>query len=311
MRVLMQNRPEELWQGGDMIQLRATQAALSRLGVDVEYSGAPVYPSPLGMRNFDVVHNFNFSMKWNKYQTWVAKKHKKPLVCSMIYHEGEQFIRYSDQQIMADHTDAMIFLTKGEIERVKRHIRIDDAKCHIIPNGIDPDWFKDTLRDPNMPRYVLTVGRVEPSKGQLEVALACQEIGIHYMMIGQRTDEGYARRCEDAGATYCAPMDKNDLIRMYANCSVFALASKAEVMPLTVMEAMAQAAPVVLTDRCEWETPHVLRCSHGDVGSIKGALQMALVMPRNTLGQEEMRSVTWDHVASKLLNIYNMLCATL
>lgn len=310
MRVLMQNRPEDLWQGGDMIQLRATQAALSRLGVDVEYSGAPVYPSPLGMRNFDVVHNFNFSMKWNKYQTWVAKKHKKPLVCSMIYHEGAQFVSYAEQQIMADHTDAMIFLTKGEIERVKRHIKIDDRKCHIIPNGIDPDWFKETPRDPNMPAYVLTVGRVEPSKGQYEVAQACQNIGIHYMMIGQRTDEAYAKMCEAVGATYCAPMGKNDLIRMYANCAVFALASKAEVMPLTAMEAMAQAAPVVLTDRCEWETNHVLRCTPGDVQSVEQAIRMALVMPRNIKGQEEMRSVTWDHVAKRLLNIYNMLCVT-
>lgn len=309
MRVLMQNRPEELWQGGDMVQLRATQAALSRLGVDVEYSGLPVYPAS-GMRNFEIVHTFNFSMKWNKYQTWVAKKHKKPLVCSMIYHEGGQFVSYEHQQIMADNTDAMIFLTRGEIERVKRHIRIDDEKCHIIPNGIDSDWFKVTPRDPNVPAYALTVGRIEPSKGQLEVALACKNIGIHYMMIGQRTDEGYARRCEDLGATYCAPMEKNDLIRMYANCSVFALASKAEVMPLTVMEAMAQAAPVVLTDRCEWETSNVLRCTPEDVKSIEHSLLMALAMPRNRRGQEEMRSVTWDHVAKKILDIYNTLCVT-
>lgn len=311
MRVLMQNRPEELWQGGDMIQLRATQAALSRLGVEVEYSGAPVYPSPLGMRNFDVVHNFNFSMKWNKYQTWVAKKHKKPLVCSMIYHEGAQFVTYEHQQIMADVTDAMIFLTRGEIERVKRHIKIDERKCHIIPNGIDPDWFKETPRDSTIPPYVLTVGRVEPSKGQYEVALACQKIGVHYMMIGQRTDELYARKCEAIGATHCAPMKMPDLRRMYANCSVFALASKAEVMPLTVMEAMAQAAPVVLTDRCEWETVNVVRCTPGDSKSVEDAIRIALVMPRNVNGREEVRAVTWDHVAKKLLNIYNMLCATL
>lgn len=311
MRVLMQNRPENLWQGGDMFQLRATQAALSRLGVDVEFSGEPIYPRPREMRYFDVVHNFNFSMKWNKYQTWVAKKHKKPLVCSMIYHEGAQFVSYEDQQIMADHTDAMIFLTKGEIERAKRHLALDDSKCYIIPNGIDPDWFKEVPRDSSVPPYVLTVGRIESSKGQLETAEACRRLGIHYMMVGQRTDEAYTRECEALGATYCGVMKMPDLRRMYANCAVFVLASKAEVMPLTVMEAMAQKARVVLTSRCEWETKHVLRCTSEDPDSIESAIRSALVLPPNQAGQDEMREITWDHVAKKILNIYRKLCVTL
>ena len=306
----MQNRPEELWQGGDMVQLRETMNALSKLSVQCEYSGAPVYPSVIGIRTFDVIHNFNFSMAWNKYQTWVAKKHKKPLVCSMIYHEGEQFVPYKFQQIMADATDAMIFLTEGEIERVKRHIKIDDAKCHIIPNGIDPMWFREIAPEKDLPAYALTVGRVDPSKGQLEAALACQKIGIHYMMVGQRTDPEYAKLCEDAGAVYYAPMLPDALIRMYAHCSVFVLASKAEVMPLTVMEAMAQGCNVVLTEKCEWQTPNVVRCTPGSVDSVESAIRLALERPRNIAGIQEMRSMTWENVARKLLKIYQSLCTT-
>lgn len=310
MKVLFQNRAENLWQGGDMIQLRQTAAALERLGVQTEFNDKPVYPVPLLFRGFDVIHNFNFSMAWARYQTWTAKKHKKPLVYSMIYHEGEQFIPYKDQQIMADATDAMIFLTKGEIERVKRHLTIDDAKCHVIPNGVDKFWFKPIGQQKDLPQFVLTVGRVEPSKGQLDTARACKRLGLKYVMIGQRTDEGYTRECEREGAAHFPSMKPEELIKFYAQCSVFALASAAEVQPLAVMEAMAQGASVVLTSKCEWETKNVTRCEHGDVDSIQAAIQVAMLRGKNYAAIKEMEALTWDNVAVQLNSIYHSLCDT-
>lgn len=294
-----------------MVQLRATQDALHKLGVETEFSDQPFYTPALAVQLFDIVHTFNFSMKWNKYQTWVAKKHKRPLVCSMIYHEGEQFVPYADQQIMADNTDAMIFLTEGEIERVKRHIKIDDRKCHVIPNGVHDHWFRQVQKIRTGGPYVLTVGRVESSKGQLDVAQACNNLGVRYVMVGERTDEEYTRACESLGAEHMPPMKPDQLIRMYASCSVFALASRAEVMPLSAMEAMAQGANVVLTAACEWRTRNVVRCMPGDVESIQDAIQSVILAPKNTLAIEEMRSMSWDSVGQKLLKIYQDLCVTL
>lgn len=310
MNVLMQNRPENLWQGGDMIQLRQTQAALIRLGVDVVYSGEPIYPVPLLFRGFDVIHNFNFSMKWAPYQTWTAKKHRKPLVYSMIYHEGEQFVPYKNQQIMADATDAMLFLTEGEIERVARHLTIDRAKCHVIPNGVDEMWFKKVKPQKDLDAFVLTVGRIEPSKGQLAAARACKRIGIKYIMIGQRTDEGYTRDCEREGAAHLPPMEPEKLIKFYGQCSAFVLASAAEVQPLSAMEAMAQGAQVVLTRKCEWETPNVLRCEPMDADSVEAQLRYALTRPKNLAAIQEMKGLTWDATAKKIKAIYDTLCAT-
>lgn len=306
----MQNRPEALWQGGDMVQLRKTAAALDRLGVETEYSDKAVYPVPLLFRGFDVIHNFNFSMPWSKYQTWTAKKHKKPLVYSMIYHEGEQFVPYKEQQIMADVTDAMIFLTPGEILRVERHIKIDRSKCHVIPNGVDPFWFKPYKRQDDMPSFVLTVGRVEPSKGQLAAAEACKRFGIRYVMIGQRTDEEYTRQCEALGAAHLPSMEPKDLVKFYSQCTAFVLASAAEVQPLTAMEAMAQGAQVILTDKCEWETPNVLRCTALDADSILEKLRLVQLRGKNLAGIKEMQGMTWDDVAKKLKAVYDTLCVT-
>lgn len=310
MKVLMQNRPEQLWLGGDMVQLKKTMEALVRLNVEVEFSDRPVYPSAVLFRDFDVIHNFNFSMPWAKYQTWVAKKHKKPLVYSMIYHESDKFIPYPEQQIMADATDAMVFLTEGEKERVKRHLTINDDKCHIIPNGVDKFWFTPFTKQADIPAYVLTVGRVEPSKGQLPTAQACREVGIRYVMIGDRTDETYAQQCEAAGAAHFSSMPPEDLIKFYAQCSVFVLASAAEVQPLSVMEALAQGAQVVLTEKCEWETPNVVRCKPLDAQSIAAQIRVLSLRGKNLAGMREMEKMTWDHVALRLTEIYNKLCIT-
>lgn len=307
MNVLMQNRPEQLWQGGDMIQLRQTAAALERLGLRIEYSGEPIYPIPLLFRGFDIIHNFNFSMAWSPYQAWTAVKHKKPLVYSMIYHEGEQFVPYHKQQIIADNTDAMIFLTEGEIARVERHIEIDRDKCHVIPNGVDPFWFRPIKIDEKIPRYVLTVGRIEPSKGQLQTAIACKKLGIHYVMIGQRTDEAYARKCEAEDAAHLPPMGPEKLIKFYGQCSVFVLASDAEVQPLSVMEAMAQGAQVLLTDRCEWDVKNVIRCHGMDADDIEAKLRIALVRMKNTDGIQEMKKYSWDSAAEQLFDIYQSI----
>lgn len=307
MNVLMQNRPEQLWQGGDMVQLRQTAAALGRLGVSVEYSGEPIYPIPLLFRGFDIVHNFNFSMAWSPYQAWTAVKHKRPLVYSMIYHEGDQFVPYYKQQIIADNTDAMIFLTEGEIERVERHIEIDRKKCHVIPNGVDPFWFRPVRQDEKIPQYVLTVGRVEPSKGQLAVARACKKLGVHYVMIGQRTDEEYTKMCEAEDAAHFPPMGPDKLIKFYGQCSVFVLASDAEVQPLSVMEAMAQGAQVILTDKCEWRVQNVLRCHPGDSDDIEAKLRVALVRMKNTAGIQEMKGYSWDDCARSLLRVYQSI----
>lgn len=295
-----------------MIQLHRTRDALGKLGIETEYSGEAIYPHPLLLRHFDVIHNFNFSMKWSKYQTWVAKKHRKPLVYSMIYHEGDQFVTYKEQQLMADVTDALIFLTPGEIERAKRHLTLEAARCHVIPNGVDAMWFEKPkgaklgLAD----KFVLTVGRVEPSKGQLSAAIACKRLGIQYVMIGQRTDEGYTQQCEQWGAIHLPPMKPAQLLEYYAKCSAFVLASAAEVQPLSVMEAMAQGAQVILTEKCEWETPNVLRCTPMDQVSVEAQLVVALERKKNLAGIKEMKGMTWDNVALKLKHIYESLCDT-
>ena len=100
MKVLFINRPENLWLGGDYIQMKRTAEELVKLGVEVDISETPAISPAIAMRKYDIVHTFNFSMDWSKVAVWIANLWKKKFVASMIYHEGEQFTSYKEQQIM-------------------------------------------------------------------------------------------------------------------------------------------------------------------------------------------------------------------
>lgn len=306
MKVLFQNRPKDSWIGGDMIQLEKTMEAVAKLGVDVEFNGSPVYLPALKYRHFDIVHVFNFSMDWTKYQIITASAQKKPVVCSMIYHESEEYVPYPEQQKLLDYIKAAVFLTPTEKERVRRHLTLDESKAHIIPNGIDPYWFTPVLVGKDIDPYVLTVGRVEPSKGQLGASKACSRIGIKYLMVGERKDEAYAKECESHGAIWNPPLPPKELIKLYASCSVYCLPSKAEVFPLTVMEAGAKGKPIVLTDNCEWKESGSIPCKWHDVDSIEQAIRTASLQGENPL-KEKLRSMTWDDVGKQYLTLYQSL----
>lgn len=305
MKVLFTNRPKDVWIGGDYVQMERTAEELIKLGVEVEIIESGLLRPALRIREFDIVHNFNFSMEWAKYSCWMANLHNKPWVSSMIYAETDQFVDYEKQQVMLDNCSAAIFLNQGEIDRVKRELKLKDEIARIIPNGIDDFWFKSVRSKNNHGDYVLSVGRIETFKGQLAVAKACKQLGLKYICVGERLYEDYAKEVEAQGAIILPPMNKEELIKMYKHAKVMVLASRAELMSLAVMEAMAQDCPVVLTDHSEWKPDSVSLCEFDNITSIKKAIKKEY--GREVNHSKEMKKYRWEEVAKQLKSVYESL----
>ena len=315
LKVLMINRPKDWWKGGDTVQMEATAYALRKLGVEVDISETPLISPALKMLQYDIIHTFNFPLTWSKYAIWAGASWKKKkadlgrgkmgVVASMIYHDTDKFVTFPEQQVMADNCDACIFLAEGELGRAKKHITIDEKKIHFIPNGIHPFWFSE-VKGKKQEDFILTVGRLDGAKGQFELAMACRELKIPLICVGEVTDKDYGELCEEAGAILAGKMEPKDLIKLYAGCKVFALASKAEVMPLVVMEVGAQAKPVVLSERSEYKFKNVIWCQT-DAKSVKKALLQALKQPSNEALRDEVKVMTWDSVGERILEIYKQI----
>ena len=302
MKVLFTNRPKNVWIGGDYVQMERTAEELIKIGVDVEIIESGLLRPAIRIREFDIVHNFNFSMEWAVYSCWMANIHKKPWVSSMIYAETDQFVPYDKQQIMIDNCSAAVFLNQGEIDRARRRLSLKDEIIHIIPNGIDDFWFQQVNSKNKYGDYVLSVGRIEMFKGQLAVAKACKQLGLKYICVGERLYEDYAKEVEAHGAIILPPMGREELIKMYKHAKVMVLASRAELMSLAVMEAMAQDCPVVLTDHSEWKPDDVSLCEFENITSIKKAIKKEY--GREVNHSKEMKKYRWEEVAKSLKKLY-------
>lgn len=310
MKVLYQNRPfgtPDYYIGGDVVQHQAIMKEMKKLGVEVDFSGETLIKPALKLYLYDIVHIFNFPMLWTKYQLWAAKKAKRRIVCSMIYGEQDYFNTWEEQQIMFDNLDAALFLTQGELERLKRHIKIDESKIYFVPNGIDEFWFQKVLPPPDLIEYALTVGRIEEFKGQLSVARVCKKLKIPYVIIGDRVDNYYAAACANEGAVIFPSMSHQDLLKFYAGCKMYILASRAEIMPLSVMEAGAQAKNIILTNHCEWKVPNAEYVEWKNELQIEEAIKKTLFKKPNVEFQSMLKGMTWQKVAKQIFNIYNKI----
>ncbi len=290
-----------------MIQLEKTMEAIADK-VDVEFNDQPLFTPALLLQTYDIVHLWNFSMEWTKYQLWAASKHKRKIVCSMIYHETEQFIPFENQQIMIDSLDAYIFLTEGEVERAQRHLKLDPKKIHIIPNGIDKWWFKPTKEKNIYGDYVLTVGRIEDAKGQIATAKACKALGITYLCAGEIIDPGTAQLVKDAGGVLLGKKTMEQLKPLYKHAKTVVCASMHEIYPLVVMEAGSQGTNIVLTTGSEWKAiPNVEMCEFDNVQSIKSAIEKAIKKPKNKEFQDMLKKMTWKDVGNQVLQVYKSI----
>jgi glycosyltransferase involved in cell wall biosynthesis len=133
----------------------------------------------------------------------------------------------------------------------------DPARCHVVPNGVTvPNRPPD---DPTGPFHVGLVGRVTPLKDIVTFLHACALVHevlptARFSVVGPPSDAAYAARCH----ALAHRLDLDDAVTFVENARTMppwyrrfhavALTSRSEAQPLALLEAMAQARPVVATN---------------------------------------------------------------
>jgi glycosyltransferase involved in cell wall biosynthesis len=133
----------------------------------------------------------------------------------------------------------------------------DPARCHVVPNGVTvPNRPPD---DPTGPFHVGLVGRVTPLKDIATFLHACAHVHealptARFSVVGPPSDPVYAARCHALvsrlGLTNAVTFVENarTMTPWYRRFHAVVLTSRSEAQPLALLEAMAQARPVVATD---------------------------------------------------------------
>ena len=175
----------------------------------------------------------------------------------------------------------------------ERGLGVDPEKIRVIQNGIDaPDEY--TGPPGNM--KVVSVGRIDPLKDVQTMLRVAVEVsrrvpGVKFEYWGPPTkgQETYARACEELkrrlGADECfefmgTTKDPHGVVR---DADIVLMTSISEGLPMSILEAMSQARPVVAT--AVGGVPEVLRgCGivppPGDVHAIASGVATLLRNPQ-------------------------------
>lgn len=142
-----------------------------------------------------------------------------------------------------------------------RSFRVDEGRIRLVPNGIPVETFRraqpklrDELGAPAR-KIIGAVGRLDVQKGFQDLLRAAATVlksfpDALFVIVGEgpyRSElEQLARNLQIEQNVHFTGQ-RQDMPEVYASFDVFVLPSFVEAMPLTILEAMAAARPVIAT----------------------------------------------------------------
>lgn len=143
-----------------------------------------------------------------------------------------------------------IFVLSSHARRTFLERGADDSKLIDMPLGVDLELFSPRPREDDGVFRILFVGQVTQRKGLSYLVEAFKRARIprsELLLAGEVI--GTAKPWISVpNVRHLGPMPRRDLPRVYASADVYVLPSLAEGFPLTSIEAMASALPVILSD---------------------------------------------------------------
>ncbi|PIQ85992.1 MAG: hypothetical protein COV74_06575 [Candidatus Omnitrophica bacterium CG11_big_fil_rev_8_21_14_0_20_45_26] len=230
----------------------------------------------------------------------------------------------------------IICVTEHEEKQLK-HFGVT-APTIVIPNGITRDDAEaKASKELFLKKYpvfesttiITTLGRIHPKKG-LDLLLRAfeklfQPPGRAKLIIaGPSEDKPYERKLRrfvdqhklGGHVIFLGPIYGDEKKAMLAASHIFVLASRDEGFSLSLLEAMAQSVPVIVTDACHFpqiETQKAGIQVSPDPNEILSAISLLVVDERKCqeMGEAGRRLVLaqyqWDAIALKLVSQYRQI----
>ena len=199
------------------------------------------------------------------------------------------------------------------------------GRIWYVPNGVSENFFQPREFADTPPNRLLYVGTWLDRKGihylaEAFAALASRSPEIQLTIAGCIIAEEQVKAffpAQDRNRISVIPFVARDAMpSLYASHDIFVFPSLVEGMPLTLLEAMAGAMPVVTTNTCGMSDLIVnerngLLVPAADAGALGAAIDRLRNSPetRRNLGrcaQESARGYTWDLIARRLERVFQL-----
>lgn len=209
---------------------------------------------------------------------WVGVPCVVYTVHGFYFHDGQpalaHWLHVGIERALAPLTSAYLFVS-GEDAAAARRLRLTRGKpAKVVPNGIEPREFDPAKRTtagvevrrelglPDDAQVVIYTGRLTKEKGVLDLARAVAQLAsshprLHLVVVGGSLPTDRDPAMADLRAmTHEQPLAgrlhlvgfRDDVARWLAAADVYCLPSWREGLPVSLLEAMAMALPVVTTN---------------------------------------------------------------
>ena len=219
--------------------------------------------------------------------------------------------------------DAVVAVSRGVAESVRRSLRVDAERVHTIYNSVPVGrirrlaqgkvthpWFAD-----GEPPVILSVGRGAPQKDHPTLVeafgLARREVESRLVILGQLSApyrarlESLARGLGVEGDLGFVDFDENPY-RYMRRAGLLALSSRWEGVPMVILEALACGTPVVSTDAPYG--PREILGGWGDLPPVGDAPALARALVATLRGarpaEEALRARAADFSIEKATDAY-------
>ncbi|MFV5702412.1 glycosyltransferase family 4 protein [Flavobacterium sp. XS2P12] len=186
-----------------------------------------------------------------------------------------------------------------------------------IPNAINNLTFStSTCLNENFKNHVLSVGRIEGRKNQLNLIKALKGTNLFLTIIGKPSPNhmGYYEECvrlieENDNMQIIDHIDHKELASIFKAAKVHVLPSWFETTGLSSLEAAIMGCNIVVTpkgDTEEYFSDLAYYCQPDDILSIKNAVLKAYNEPnKDSLKQLILKNYVWEQTAEQTLKAYN------
>lgn len=294
------------------------------------------------IKNVDIIHLMNHWTFLNAIVYIIARCAKKPyVVCpagSLPYHRRSEKIKKIYNLLIGyrivRNADGCIAISPDEIDQFREYgVTVD--KVSVIPNGINPDDFRDVGDSAFREKFgigdhpfVLYMGRLSSIKGpDLLLRAFCnvmkwQNHNYHLVFAGPYGDmlpELKKIASESGGDNrihFIGYVGGKDKVGAYYAADLLVIPSRQEAMSIVVLEAGITGTPVLLTDRCGFNVVADInggKVVPATVDGLQDGLSELLSRPDQlesmgkNLRQQIYENFTWEKIINKYLLLYDKI----
>jgi glycosyltransferase involved in cell wall biosynthesis len=327
--------------GGLQVQVRETQASLSRLGFHVRL----IDTTQDDLADFDIIHIFSVLHGNVKLVEQARAKGCQVVVSSLlnpalvvkepwrlatvriletlIAHVSRYKVKtdFSSVRKALANADHIIALSNWERRVASQVFGAEAKRISVVPNGVSEHFFKAednafraecTISGP----FVFCPGQISPWKNQISLVKALAGTDITVVLAGP-VHAHHPTALDDclgvpgAKVVYLGNLDRESpiLSGAYAAASAVVLPSTAESGPLVALEALAAGTPAVITCNNGLDMQPDGRCLHTippfDVQAIRKTV-LAVVAARidPAICRAVVENMSWGRVAHQIGDIY-------